>query len=456
MTSQDKFLRRLLACIFAGSSILAFPGCGMTSRARQEPDHVYSTTTPQMLEQQSRGEPVPVQATYPEEAAAVPKATEEGVGVARIPSQQPAPVDLMKGHASAGKVQLVSWQAEQVEQECPPGFYPAEPRVECDPNGPPIYRRETVAWSSLAEMYPDEYVYDGGDGNYPASVHTPQRSGIETEDTVAGFTDHTGDQRTAVSNRVAVYAPRFGSVRTVTTLSADTKVDKAVGARDALAVGNFKTGRAPHENVHDTILYGVETRDRVDGMNGAMPPAASQGNSAANQNRKVDEGHEGRYYAGTNTFNRRDRLEIAEGVRNAITWTRDQYPVISASTSTASQVQATFKAQQTVGVEDQRKTKGNLLIIKLADREEAQSGDVVKFTIRFQNTGDFDVYDVKIVDNLTSRLQYVDGSATIDESHPGEVSVEPNGEGSSVLTFTLDAPLKGHASGTLTFEAQVR
>ena len=213
MTSQDKFLRRLLACTFAGSSLLAFPGCGMTSRARQEPDHVYSTTTPQMLEQQSRGEPVPVQATYPEDSAAVPKASEEGAGVARIPSQHSAPIDPMKGHASAGKVQLVSWQAEQVEQECPPGFYPAEPRVECDPNGPPIYRRETVAWSSLAEMYPDEYVYDGGDGNYPASVHTPQRSGIESEDTVAGFTDHTGDQRTAVSNRVAVYAPRFGFAR---------------------------------------------------------------------------------------------------------------------------------------------------------------------------------------------------------------------------------------------------
>lgn len=456
MTSQEKFLRRLLACSLAGSSLLAFPGCGMTSRARQEPDHVYSTTTPQMLEQQSRGEPVPVEATYPEDSAETPQASEEGAGVARLSSQPTAPVAPMKNHSDAGKIQLVSWQAEQVEQECPPGFYPAEPRVECDPNGPPLYRRETVAWSGLADMYPDEYVYDGGDGHYPASVHTSIRSGIESEDTVAGFTDHTGDQRTAVSNRVAVYAPRFGSVRTVTSLSADTKIDKAAGARDALAVGNFKTGRAPHENVHGTNLQGMETRDRVDGMNSSLPPSASQGNTVANQNRKVDEGHEGRYYAGSNTFNRRDRLEIAEGVRNAVTWTREQFPFISASTSTASQIRATFKAQQTVGVEDQRKTKGNLLIVKLADREEAQSGDVVKFTIRFQNTGDFDVYDVKIVDNLTSRLQYVDGSATIDEAHPGEVSVEPNGEGSSVLTFTLDGPLKGHASGTITFEAQVR
>ena len=95
-------------------------------------------------------------------------------------------------------------------------------------------------------------------------------------------------------------------------------------------------------------------------------------------------------------------------------------------------------------------------IVKLADRELAQSGDTITFTIRFENTGDFDVYDVAIVDNLTPRLDYVGGSAQIDEKHPGEVTVEPNGEGSSILTFRLDKPLKGHETGTITFEATVR
>jgi uncharacterized repeat protein (TIGR01451 family) len=95
-------------------------------------------------------------------------------------------------------------------------------------------------------------------------------------------------------------------------------------------------------------------------------------------------------------------------------------------------------------------------IVKLADRDEARPGDTITFTINFQNTGDFDVYDVSIVDNLTPRLAYVSGSAEIDEKHPGEVSVEPNGEGSEILTFKLDKPLKGHTGGTITFEAVVR
>ena len=112
--------------------------------------------------------------------------------------------------------------------------------------------------------------------------------------------------------------------------------------------------------------------------------------------------------------------------------------------------------QQTVGVEDQRQTKGNIHIVKLADREEALAGDTVLFTIRFQNSGDFDVYDVRIVDNLTTRLEYVSGTAQIDADHPGEVTIEANGEGSSILTFSLDNPLKGHESGTITFEARVK
>ena len=44
----------------------------------------------------------------------------------------------------------------------------------------------------------------------------------------------------------------------------------------------------------------------------------------------------------------------------------------------------------------------------------------------------------------------------IDGQHPGEVLVEDNGEGSSILTFDLDQPLKSHDRGEITFETRVR
>jgi len=130
--------------------------------------------------------------------------------------------------------------------------------------------------------------------------------------------------------------------------------------------------------------------------------------------------------------------------------------VIRASTSSASEIFASFKLQETVGVEDQRKTDGRIRIVKLADRSIAQAGDTIQFTIHFQNTGDFPVYDVQITDNLTPRLEYIPGSATIDDGHPGEVVAQPNGEGSHTLTFVLDERLEGHSAGTIKFETRVK
>jgi len=491
MKSTRSASRRLLACSLAGLGLFVSSGCSLSPRTHHPSDHVFSTTTPQMLEHQASGKPIPVRAEYPDEPTTVqanPAATAEtqfdpgssadSTGVVRMSRQSGSAtsrssvsdqnisvpdqnIKVMSSDAvvQRNEFQFVSYQVQphlNTIQSQGPQFCPAEPRLECDPNGRPLYRMETVAASPLADLFPDEYVFDGGDRNAPVAMHSVQRSGLDTEDTVAAFTDHTGAARTEASNRVAVYAPRFGSIRTVTQLQADTKVDRAAGAKDNIAVGNLKTGRAAQENVHDTVLYGLEKRDRLDGMKGSTPPMQSLRTDVANQNRKVDEGHEGRSYSGSDTFNRNDGIIIAQQMQNAIVWTRDSFPVIIGSTSNASEISATFKAQQTVGVEDNRRTTGNIHIVKLADRDEAQSGEIITFTIRFTNTGDFDVYDVRIVDNLTPRLEYVSGTAQIDAAHPGEVSIEPNGEGSSILTFTLDKPLKGHESGTMTFEARVR
>jgi len=448
--------RSSLATILAGAGLLSLTGCG-TMQLNREPDHVYSTTTPQMMEQQASGQSLPVQARYADEqttaAADIPKSRPEGrVHLSPVQRVDAASPD---AHRDGGFI-LASYQAEDPQSaQSPETFLPAEPRLEMDSIAPSNLM-ETVAASPLADLYPDEYVFDGGDRENPADMFGPQRSGLNSEDTVAAFVDHTGTARTAASNRVAVYAPRFGSVRTVTGLVADTKVDRAAGARDSLAVGNLKTGRAAQENIHGTVLYGLETRDRVDGMQSSSPPMEARRADNAGESRKVDEGHEGRSFAGSGSMHRNQGPKLSQQIQNAIVWTRDQFPVISASTTNAGEISAKFKVQQTVGVEDERKSKGNIRIIKLADRELAQTGDTVRFTIRFENTGDFDVYEVVIVDNLTPRLEFVSGSAQIDARNPGEVEVEPNGEGSSVLTFRLDKPLKGHSGGTITFEAIVR
>jgi len=68
MNDAQAFFRRLLAAGLAGSGMVTIAGCSITSALQHEPDHVYSTTTPQMLEHEARDQPVPVPANYPEQA----------------------------------------------------------------------------------------------------------------------------------------------------------------------------------------------------------------------------------------------------------------------------------------------------------------------------------------------------------------------------------------------------
>ena len=475
MLSAKLQIFRLLFPGLAGLSMLLSSGCGVIPHGNSKPDHVFSSAIPQKSEvQHSDRTSEPVTAHYPETLTynTTPDPSDgvirmnvkptlidgniANAAIIAIDAEQSEP-DVTRNR-SMHQIQLVSFQtaANESIDESAPKFCPAEPRFESVPLDQQSNRMDTIAASPDADYFPDEYIFDGGDRNAPTGFVDGQRSGFDTEDTVAKFTDHTGDARTSPSNRVAVYAPRFGSMRTVMSLVADTKVDKAAGARDAQSVGNIKTGNAAQENVHDTILSGLQSRNRVDGMAAATPPMQARRTDSIEEQRKVDEGHEGRQYSSSGAMQRSEGFVLQQQIQNAFSWTRDQYPVMTASTVTASRIKATLKVQQTIGLEDERKIKGQILVVKLADREMAQSGDTITFTIRFQNTGDFDVYDVSIVDNLTPRLDYVSGTAKIDGKHPGEVVVEDNGEGSKILTFNLDNALKGHEAGEITFEARVR
>ncbi len=115
-------------------------------------------------------------------------------------------------------VQQVAYQA--VGPACPPDAItscPPEPRMPFSPMNPygigmPIY---DVVNQPSPQHYPDEYLCDGGDREIPVHYYEDTRQGLDTEDTIAEFTDHKGKQRTSKSNKVCVYAPRFASVRSV-------------------------------------------------------------------------------------------------------------------------------------------------------------------------------------------------------------------------------------------------
>ena len=77
-------------------------------------------------------------------------------------------------------------------------------------------------------------------------------------------------------------------------------------------------------------------------------------------------------------------------------------------------------------------------VIKVASTPVARPGDMVDFTIRFDNLGNRTIGNVTIIDNLTPRLEYVPDSA--QSSLKGNFSTQTNEAGSLVLVGRSPIP----------------
>ncbi len=324
-----------------------------------------------------------------------------------------------------------------------PVFTPAEPRL--DP---------AAARHSMADLYPDEYLIDGGDRKLPVHYFAGERQGFETEDTIAEYKDHFGKSHVRASNRVAVYAPRFGSVQVVEGADAGVQIHQAMGSTDIAGVGSLNRNEGLHQSVTEDGGVAVGSRKRVDGAQTKLGQIQTAQATRAHQQKKVDQSLQARSVSSQNILERFLGAGYQDGLANAAIWSRELYPVLSASTSQATQVKARFTPQDVIGIEDQRAKKSEIHIVKMANKEVAEAGDTIHFTIRFINTGDFDLHDVQIVDNLTPRLQFMADS--VQTNRAGDVVTEPNGEGSLILTFEFDEPLPAHKSGTVEFDVRVQ
>ncbi|MCA9051618.1 MAG: DUF11 domain-containing protein [Planctomycetaceae bacterium] len=309
-----------------------------------------------------------------------------------------------------------------------------------------------------ARPYPEEFIFDGGDRDIPVHYRNGEMGGLETEDTVAEFRNHLGENRVHASNRVAIYAPRFGAVETVSGPGVDVQVDRAVGAHDVAAPGGLQDERGMQTSLADTQLFGFNSRRSASGVERAETPVLSEHSQSVLESNKFDHGAESRSSSGPGILQRTSIVELSVRITDAARSTNYKGVSAASSTTQAMVTYATFKVQATVGTE-MKGRPGEVVLTKEASSLVAAPGDVITFRIQFTNTGDLNVGDVRIIDNLTPRLRYVAGSGQIvlrDGQVGGNLSVVPNSEGSEVLEFTLDQPLQGGESGVVTFEAEVR
>ena len=308
--------------------------------------------------------------------------------------------------------------------------------------------------AELARMFPDEYLFDGGDRGLPLHTSTVGLRGFETEDTLVQYRDDEGQRHLKPSNQVAVYSPRFSAVSTVSAPAEGVSVGRLASNNRTIQGDGLRARQTTsnHEQREGTERYVM--RSRVSGLemgagqhfltSPAVPAVNAQTLRTADVETFLHSGH----------VTRTEEARLAEGMQSAIAWTRTQNPVIAVKLESAGQTISKSNTFEYVGLELEDRKIGDLRIVKLADKKVAAPGEIVTFTIRYDNLGDREVSDVTIVDNLTPRLQYVADSGTSDRD--GQLDTSDNAEGSVVLQWTFDQPLPGRSGGVVTFQARVK
>ncbi|MDB5337420.1 MAG: conserved repeat domain protein [Planctomycetaceae bacterium] len=347
--------------------------------------------------------------------------------------------DVVHASASDAAVERVDAEA-RTPAVCPDGYGYAEGYVYDDDAASPA-------------LFPDEYLFDGGDRAYPITRSPYQIEGLDTEDTIAQFDDDEGRTKIKKTNRVAIYAPRFGSVVMVSGPNSDTLVDKVYGHVVAQGGVNLRNRTVTETQAQNLDTGRMQTRLRANGVGTDIATDSLNRGQGRAVSINVMNTHESLSRLRNGQFDDSLRLTQLQGMQFAEMWTRKQNPVIEGHASSASQSKTVQVLADYTGVEDNGK-RGDLLLRKTADKGVAEIGDIVTFTITYENRGDRPLTKVSIIDNLTPRLEYIAESTTTDR--PGKVEAEDNGEGSVILRFILDEALPGRTKGSVTFQARVR
>jgi uncharacterized repeat protein (TIGR01451 family) len=352
-----------------------------------------------------------------------------------------APARMMPPASSSNQIQQVTH------------FTASEPRQEYFPLECHEYpTMEVVSSDNDVHRYPDEYLFDGGDRGMKVHYSQNTRLGVDTEDTFAEYLDHTGRREVRASNPVAIYAPRFAAVRTMTGPEQDVTIDRLAMASEANPGAAFSSRQTLATSNRRSKASGMRTRERGSELDTIDAGIAMLSREKAAGNIFVLKPLRRSSAAAGMQFDHSNEAWLANRVQKAADWSLKSFPVVQAVTDAAMQMEASFKPQVHVHIDDE-KTKGSLRVLKMVDLETAVPGDVLTFTIEFENIGDKELYNVRIIDNLTPRLRFIEDSAGADRK--GRMIVEDTDQGTEMLIFELEGKLDGKAKGIVEFKARV-
>jgi len=343
------------------------------------------------------------------------------------------------------------------------------PAAACLPaqNCPPVAACPELCNGPAAAYWNDqEYLYDGGDRD-PRVELTKDRTvnGLDPQDTIAHYETVDGKLCVAATNRVPIYAPRFGAVRKV---AAPVLSARAVGAE------RMTDPRGPlvkqSRDLPGDVLQPLGPKNQaavklIDGLHGRIRGVPNEKIDALVNVSNLQVAFQQLNALGSAV--KREDLEalLGEYLVNARTWANVDEIAIMIGGVAAAEVRDA-KQLQDVTLYETEPGKCSLRICKAASHSAAQPGDIVQFSIRFDNVGAKPLQNIVILDSLTTRLEYIDGSQicelSLSSNKQAEVSksvrfsTAENEAGSTVLKWDIDQPLATGDSGVITFRCRVR
>ncbi len=299
-----------------------------------------------------------------------------------------------------------------------------------------------------------ESLIDGGDNIPGASVRGDRTlGGVDPEDTLVVYENSDGRHSVQPSNRVHVYSPRFGSVRQVEGLTVNEQRELATAANGTTKFGTQRravpTGNTEQEQ---SALY-ARSKTQLEGTRGRFQGGEMSSLKSVGQTQSND------LATSFSTVLRQEKIEtkvksiLAQGKTNAICWSGSQGLLVRVNELALREMHGIDKAATVYQIDDGQ-TVREIRLIKVADKETAAPGEIVEFTLRFDNTGDETLQNITVLDSLTGRLEFLPDSAK--SSVPASFYVEPNEAGSLILRWELTEPLKPREFGIVVFQCRVR
>ena len=322
--------------------------------------------------------------------------------------------------------------------------------------GMPVPVSYQTPWAppGIAGPWPhDEYLQDGGDREVQANLGAAgEIRGLDLDDTIAIYDTKDGRSIVEPSNRVAIYAPRFAAVRQVTSVLQNAQNEQLNAMAWQEKISTHQEGQLastavqpiqPEGEISSKKLSIQRTKDRVVPAISLQPIAAVEGEFGLHENfRVIRQG----------IFEESEKAHLAKAAQAAIVWSHEKAVQVVLDGREAVSVTSDQKTQVTFRVEEPNHP--SLRVIKTASNTSARPGDIVDFTIRFDNLGDQEIQRVVLIDNLTTRLEYLPESA--QSSRPAEFSSELNQGDSLVLRWEFTAPLPVGQGGLVRFHCRVR